>query len=154
MPAWLLWVIGAAALTGAEALSSDLVLIMFAGGAGAGAVTSLAGFGPAVQIAVAAIVSVVLLMFVRPTAKRHLLPALPGSGHVTGTAALVGQRALVTRQVDASGGRVRLNGSEWSARLFDETQIIPDGTTVQVMQIDGATAVVWNMPSDSSVATD
>lgn len=149
MPAWLIWIVAAAALAGAEALSSDLVLIMLAGGAGAGAVAAGFGLGAPVQIALAAVVSVLLLMFVRPTARRHLLP---GSGHVTGSAALVGRHALVTRQVDSTGGRVRLNGSEWSARPFDETQVIPNGTTVQVMQIDGATAVVWNMPSDPTVA--
>jgi membrane protein implicated in regulation of membrane protease activity len=144
VPAWLIWIIAAAALAGAEALSLDLVLVMFAAGAGAGAITAAAGAPPAGQVAVAALVSVALLAFVRPTAKRHLLP---GAGHVSGSAALVGQQAVVTRKVDGSDGRIRLNGSEWSARSFDDTQVIPDGTVVQVVKIDGATAVVWETPA-------
>ncbi len=45
-------------------------------------------------------------------------------------------------EVDAHDGRVRLNGGEWSARAFDERQVLPAGTVVRVMKITGATAVV------------
>jgi membrane protein implicated in regulation of membrane protease activity len=141
VPGWLIWIVVAAALAAAETLSLDLVLIMLAGGAAAGAVTAAAG-GPAVaQVAVAVGVAVALLVLVRPVARRHLLA---GPAHVSGAAALVGRRAVVTSTVDHHHGRVRLNGGEWSARAYDLTQVIPDGVTVQVVEIDGATAVVWD----------
>lgn len=141
MQAWLIWLILAAVLAGAETLSLDLVLLMCAGGAAAGGVAAAAGAPPAVQVAVAVGGALSLLLGVRPVAKRHLL----GSGTArTGIEALIGTQAMVTSQVDARDGRVRLGGSEWSARAYDETQVIPAGTSVQVIQINGATAFVWD----------
>jgi len=138
--AWLIWLILAAVLAGAEVLSLNLVLIMFAGGAAAASVTAAAGLPPAVQVAVGLAGSIALLTTVRPVAKRHLTP----HPTLSGTAALVGQQAIVLQRVDASTGRVRLNGSEWSARASDHKQVIEVGTPVQVIEISGATAVVWD----------
>ena len=135
--------IAAGVLAGAETLSLDLVLIMCAGGAAGGAVTAAAGGGPVLQVVVAIVAAAVLLGFVRPVARRHLV----GIGtHQTGSAALVGKDAVVLQAVDARDGRVRLNGAEWSARTYDRTQTLTVGTTVRVMEIDGATAVVWKEP--------
>ncbi|HEX2904026.1 MAG TPA: NfeD family protein [Jatrophihabitans sp.] len=140
MHAWLIWLIIAAGLAGAEAMSLDLVLIMLAGGAAGGAVTAGLGAPPPVQVLIAIVVALGLLLGVRPVARRHLL----AHEHRTGTDALVGRSAIVLSRVDAHGGRVRLNGGEWSARALDEAQVIEAGSTVQVIQISGATAVVWH----------
>jgi membrane protein implicated in regulation of membrane protease activity len=140
MQAWLVWLIIAAVLAGAEALSLDLVLIMLAGGALAGSITAGVGLPPALQVAVAIAGAAALLGVVRPVAKRHLT----AREHLMGTDALVGKEAIVLSRVDAAGGRVRLNGSEWSARASDHKQVIEAGTTVQVIEISGATAVVWD----------
>jgi len=141
MQAWLIWLILAAVLAGAEALSLDLVLIMCAGGAAAGGIGAAAGLPPAAQIAIAVAGALALLLFLRPVAKRHLA----GSGAArTGVEALIGTQAIVTSKVDAHDGRVRLGGSEWSARAYDEAQVIPVGSSVQVIEISGATAVVWD----------
>ena len=141
MHAWLIWLIVAAVLAGAETLSLDLVLIMCAGGAAAGGIAAAAGAPPAVQVAVAVSGALALLLVVRPVAKRHLL----GSGTARmGVEALIGTQAIVTSKVDAKDGRVRLGGSEWSARAYDQTQVIPVGSSVQVIEIKGATALVWD----------
>ncbi|HZE51237.1 MAG TPA: NfeD family protein [Jatrophihabitantaceae bacterium] len=143
MPAWLIWVIAAGVLAGAETLSLDLVLIMCAGGAAGGAITAAAGGGAVLQVIVAIVSAALLLGLVRPVAKRHLV----GIGtHQTGSAALVGKQAVVLSAVDEHDGRVRLNGAEWSARSYDRTQTLAIGQTVRVMEIDGATAVVWQEP--------
>ena len=140
MPAWLIWLIVAGVLAAGETLSLDLVLITLAGGAVAGSLAAAVGLPPAAQVIVAAVVAAGLLLGVRPVARRHLL----GHGEVrTGTAALVGMKAEVTAEVDGRSGRIKLNGGEWSARAFDPTQRIPAGATVRVMEIAGATAVVW-----------
>jgi membrane protein implicated in regulation of membrane protease activity len=139
----LIWVIAAGVLAGAETLSLDLVLIMCAGGAAGGAITAAAGGGAVLQVIVAIVSAALLLGVVRPVAKRHLI----GIGtHQTGSAALVGKQAIVLSAVDAHDGRVRLNGAEWSARSYDRTQSLAVGETVRVMEIDGATAVVWQEP--------
>lgn len=145
MPAWLVWLIVAAGLAGAETLSLDLVLLMCAGGAGAGAVTAAFGAPLTVQVIVAIIVSAALLGVVRPVAKRHLVPAHPA---ITGTDALVGEEAVALARVDGRDGRVRLHGGEWSARMLEPDESVPAGTVVRVVQIDGATAVVAAIPAD------
>ena len=140
MPAWLIWLIIAGVLAAAETLSLDLVLIMLAGGAAAAAIAAGAGAPAPVQLAVAAAASLGLLFGVRPVARKHLL----GHGTVRmNSDALVGMKATVLQPVDGQTGRVQLNGGEWSARTFDSTQSIPVGATVRVMEISGATAVVW-----------
>jgi membrane protein implicated in regulation of membrane protease activity len=140
MPSWLIWLIAAGALAAGEALSLDLVLITLAGGAGAGAITAAIGAPPAIQVLVAALVAFGLLLGVRPVARRHLM----GHGAVRmGADALVGMKAQVMSEVDGRDGRIKLNGAEWSARALDPSQHIPPGATVRVMEISGATAVVW-----------
>lgn len=143
MPPWLIWLIVAAVFASAETVSLSLVLVMFAGGAAAAAVTAALG-GPALlQFIVAIVATAALLGVVRPVARRHLGI---GSGTRTGSDALVGKQAIVLSEVDEHDGRVRLNGGEWSARTFDGTQVLAAGTVVRVMEIAGATAVVWQEP--------
>lgn len=149
MPDWVVWIIAAAVLAAAESLSLDLVLIMAAGGAGAGAVSAALGAPVVVQLVVAIVATLALLVGVRPVAKRHLTA---GTGVVTGSDALVGRHAVVLQDVDAAGGRVRLNGAEWSARAFDERQVLPVGTRVRVLQISGATALV--LDEDAYLTSD
>ena len=142
MSAWLIWLIAAVVLALAESLSLALVLVMAGAGAAAGAITAAAGAPLGAQAAVAAATAVALVLFVRPLARRHLHS---GPEHQSGTAALVGHQAIALTRVDADGGRVRLNGQEWSARSFD-ARAYPAGSTVRVMQIAGATAVVLEEP--------
>jgi membrane protein implicated in regulation of membrane protease activity len=139
--AWLIWLILAVVLAGAEAASLNLVLIMFAGGALVGSASALIGLPAALQIVLAIAGSLALLFLVRPVAKRHLTE---GSTTPTGTDALIGCEAIVLSRVDATGGRIRLNGSEWSARALNEQQVIEVGASVQVIEISGATALVWD----------
>lgn len=83
--------------------------------------------------------AVICVAVLRPLARRHIrLPAVSR----TGTAALVGKKALVLEQVDSSGGLVRIGGEEWSARPFLEGEPLLAGELVEVAQIEGATALV------------
>ena len=61
----------------------------------------------------------------------------------TGSAALVGAPAVVLQRVDADGGRVRIGGEEWSARAFMPDQVLEPGMRVEVAEIEGATALVY-----------
>jgi membrane protein implicated in regulation of membrane protease activity len=93
-----------------------------------------------VQLVVFIVGALASLATIRPIARRHLqMPARLR----TGTAALVGARAVVVERVDAHGGRVRLGGEVWSARAFDESQVLEPGATVNVADIQGATALVY-----------
>jgi membrane protein implicated in regulation of membrane protease activity len=137
--AWIVWLIVAVVLAGAEAASGGLLLVMFGAGALAASLASALGVPVVGSAAVFTIVSVALIAFVRPIAKRHLYqPPLERSG----TAALIGTQAVVLETVDGSSGRIKLHGEVWSARTLDEDARFEPGEKVAVFEIDGATAVV------------
>lgn len=143
MPAWLIWLIISGACAAGEATSGGFVLLMMAGGALGGAVAAAITGSLVIQILVSLIVTAGMLVLVRPVAVRH---TNPGPAAITGTEALVGREAVVLSAVTEDGGRVRLNGGEWSARARDPRQELSAGTRVSVVAIDGATAVVWKDP--------
>ena len=140
MAALIIWLVLAVVLGAAELMTVTLTLGLIAAAAVAAAVTGAVGLPVSVQILTFVLVSGAGLGLVRPIAKRHLKqpPALR-----TGTAALVGRTALVLRETDGFSGRVRIGGEEWSSRSYDETLVIPVGATVDVIQIEGVTALVY-----------
>jgi membrane protein implicated in regulation of membrane protease activity len=139
VPDWLVWVILAAVLAVGEALTLGFLLGLIAIAAVlAGAVAAVGG-GLVIQLIVFIVASIASVALLRPLAKRHLqTPARLR----TGTAALVGAKAVVLQRVDDLGGQVRIGGEVWSARAYLEGQVIEPGARVEVAQIDGATALV------------
>lgn len=111
---------------------------MFSVGAVAAAVTAGVGGGLTVQVVVFAVVSTALIAVVRPVARRHR----GQGGAATGVDALKGRQAVVLERVDESGGRIKLAGEVWSARALHPGEIYESGRKVDVVDIDGATAVV------------
>ncbi|MCB7137294.1 NfeD family protein [Cellulosimicrobium marinum] len=143
---WLWWVGAAFLFALVEIVSLDLVLIMFAGGALAAAGVNAAGGPLWLQILTFAIVSVVLLVTLRPWLLRHLRDRVPLAE--TNVAAHVGRAALVVDRVTETGGRVKLVGEVWTARTEPDAPPIPAGADVRVLRIDGATAVVAPLPAE------
>ncbi|HEY1594104.1 MAG TPA: NfeD family protein [Thermoleophilaceae bacterium] len=139
MPAWLVWLIAAAALLVGEVVTMGVFLGPLALAAAAAAAAAGFGGGAIVQFVVFVAGSIASLTLLRPAVLRrlHRGPALR-----TGTAALVGERALALARVDADGGRVKIGGEEWSARSYSEEEVIEPGTRVVVVEIRGATALV------------
>ena len=139
MEPWLAWLVLAALLGIAELMTATLAFGLLAVAALAAAIVSGLGLGLPVQLGAFAVTAGVGLGVVRPLAARHIRqPALLRSG----TAALVGRPATVVEQVTAHGGQVRIGGEVWSARSYDESQVIPAGSAVDVFAIEGATALV------------
>lgn len=141
MPAALIWLIVAFVLAGAEALTGDMFLLMLSGGALAAAGSSWL-LNPPIWVdgAVFLVVSVLLLVLVRPVLRRRLTPA---KGLPTGVQALEGKSALVLDRVARDEGQVKLDGQVWTARPMNEGDVFEPGDQVTVLHIDGATAVVW-----------
>lgn len=142
---WSVWLAVAAVLGVAELMSLDLVLVMLAVGALAGAVTAVAGAPLVLQLLVAGGAAAAMLLLVRPPVvhRLHSGPELR-LGHDK----LVGREALVTARITAlESGRIRLGGEDWSATPYDGTTTIEPGATVEVLQIRGATALVHPIPS-------
>jgi membrane protein implicated in regulation of membrane protease activity len=139
MPDWAIWAVIAAVLAGGEILTIGFFLGLIAVGAAVAAVAAAAGVPVELQVALFAVTSVATLAFVRPIAVRHLkTPARLKSG----TAALVGRSAVVLERVDAHRGQVKIGGEVWTARSYDEDDVFEPGARVDVMKIDGATALV------------
>lgn len=137
---WAAWLGLAVVLGIVEVTTLDLTFAMLAAGALAGAGTALFTDSLVLQGLVALLTAVAALVVVRPVALRHLRTPLAIR---TGTDALVGEKALVLEPVDAHSGRVKLKGEVWSARAFDPGSSIEAGRSVEVVQIDGATVIVY-----------
>ncbi|WP_314250713.1 NfeD family protein [Streptomyces kutzneri] len=140
MDPWLIWLITAALLGVAEIFTLTAALGLLGGAALVTAVLAAIGLPLPWQLLAFTLVATVGLVFLRPIAMRHLMPR---EGERFGVEALVGGAAYVTAEVTGLSGRVRIGGEEWTARAYDETQVIPTGTTVDVIEIKGSTALVY-----------
>ncbi|PXY29497.1 hypothetical protein DI005_11095 [Prauserella sp. PE36] len=143
MTAALIWLIVGVGLIVAEVLSGDFVLLMLGLGALFGAGSAALSGNVFIDVAVFAVASLGLIVLARPALKRRFLS---GPGVKTNADALVGAQALTVSTVDAHSGQVKLAGDVWSARSIAEGQVIDPGTTVTVVEISGATAVVSAEP--------
>ena len=133
------WIVAAVLLAIGEVLTPGAFFLgPVALAAGAAAIVAL--FAGAVASTIVFILAALLsLAVLRPIARRHVrMPQLLR----TGTDALVGRKATVTQQVDAAGGRVRIGGEEWSARSYLDDGVYAEGAIVDVVKIEGATALV------------
>jgi membrane protein implicated in regulation of membrane protease activity len=141
MVSWIVWLIVAAVLGVAELLTMTFAFGLIAVAAVVAAVVGAFHIDLGLQLVAFVAAAGAGLGFVRPIAIRHIKqpPALR-----TGAAALVGRSAIVLEEVNEHSGRVRIDGEDWSSRPYlDETLVIPVGTKVDVMQIKGATALVY-----------
>jgi membrane protein implicated in regulation of membrane protease activity len=141
MDAWVFWILLAVILAAGEMMSVSFFLAPFAVGALLGAIADIAGANAVVTFVVFLVSSGLLFGIVRPIARRHL--RTPAQLR-TGTAALIGRTAIVTQLIDndAESGAVRLEGELWTARAYDDDEVIEAGRRVHVVEIKGATALV------------
>src|SRR5918998_6201467 len=129
MAPWLIWLVAAVIFAVGEIATLGFFLAPFAGGALLAAIVAAVGAGALLQWAVFILVAGVLLAALRPLARSHSRqpPQLR-----TGTAALVGRTAMVTERI-ANGegtGCVKLEGEQWTARAYDEDEVIEPGKRV------------------------
>jgi membrane protein implicated in regulation of membrane protease activity len=141
MSGWVLWVVAAGLFGIGEMLTTSFFLAPFAAGAGAAAIVDVAGAGELAAWIVFVVVSLLILVVVRPIARSHLKtpPALR-----TGSAALIGKQAIVLERIanHEGVGCVKIDGEVWTARAFDDDEVIEQGKRVDVVEIRGATALV------------
>ncbi|MFI9770340.1 NfeD family protein [Streptomyces sp. NPDC052415] len=137
---WFVWLLAAAGLGVAEFFTLTLVFGLMAGAALVAAVVAGVGIGLLGQLVALGVTAAAGLVIARPIAMRHLAEQ-PLTRD--GSDALLGRRAEVLHEVTGTHGLIKLAGEEWSARALDESLVIPVGALVEVMEIDGATAVVY-----------
>jgi membrane protein implicated in regulation of membrane protease activity len=141
MQGWILWLIAACVFGIGEMLTTGFFLAPFALGAGLAALADAVGAGGIASWVVFVLVSVLTLAIVRPIAKSHMKTAPQLR---TGSAALIGKQAIVLERIvnDEGVGCVKIDGEVWTARSYDEDEVIEKGKRVQVLEIRGATALV------------
>ncbi|GAA2720733.1 MULTISPECIES: NfeD family protein [Streptomyces] len=139
MDTWVWWLVAAVGLGIPLVVTAMPEFGMLAVGAVAAAVTAALHGGAVAQFVVFAVVSVALIAVVRPIANRQRTQR---SGPAMGIDALRGRQAVVLERVDGNGGRIKLAGEIWSARSLDAERTYEVGQHVDVVEIDGATAVV------------
>jgi membrane protein implicated in regulation of membrane protease activity len=137
---WLIWLAVALVAGTVEVLTLDLIFLMVAGGAVAAAIAAAFGAPVVVDVLVFAATSALLLVAARPPMLAYVRHSVPGTA--TGPAALVGSQGEVLVPVSRDGGRVKLAGEVWTARSATGGLPLEVGSQVQVVRIDGATAVV------------
>jgi membrane protein implicated in regulation of membrane protease activity len=138
--AWIAWLIAAAVLGIAEFFTLTLAFGLLAAAALVAAVVAGLGGSLLAQVLAFAIAGGVGLLVVRPIARRQMShPSLVREGSY----ALIGKKAVVLEEVTGTHGLIKLSGEVWSARALDENHVIPAGTLVDVMEIEGATAIVY-----------
>jgi membrane protein implicated in regulation of membrane protease activity len=143
MSAWIVWLVAACLLGIGEMHQGGFYLAPFAIGAALAAVVGLLGVGVLLGTVVFVVASGIVFATLRPVARRHR--RLPPSIR-TGAAALVGKPAIVIERI-ANGegvGCVKIDGEVWTARSYDEDEIIDAGERVEVVEIRGATALVMH----------
>jgi membrane protein implicated in regulation of membrane protease activity len=140
--AWIIWLCVAIVLGIAEIFSLTFVLLMFAGGAVAASLTAAVGAPIAIQAAVFVVVSALALVGVRPYT-RKLRDSRTGPDADIGLQALDGAAAVVLERVDKQHGLIKVHGQEWTARALDAEQSFEPGDEVNIVEIRGATAIVW-----------
>jgi membrane protein implicated in regulation of membrane protease activity len=141
MEPWVLWLIAAVVLGIGEIATMGFFLAPFAAGALVAALVAAAGTGTAITLVVFLLVSIAALAALRPIARSHR--KMPAALR-TGTAALVGRKAMVVELIanNEGVGCVKLDGEVWTARAYDDDDVIEPGRRVHVVEIRGATALV------------
>lgn len=124
-----------------EAATAGLTSIWFAFGTlGALAANGL-GFSIWIQIGVFLVLSGLSMLLIRPLAKRLLIPGYSP----TNADRIIGKTAMVTEEIDNINGTglVSISGQVWTARSQNDS-IIPSGSQVRVVRIEGVKAYVEN----------
>jgi membrane protein implicated in regulation of membrane protease activity len=140
MPGWVLWAVLAVALGIGELLTPGLFWLgPLALAAVVAAAVAALGAGAVIATVIFLAGAIASLGLLRPLARAHIrMPAISR----TGTDALVGRKGLVLRRVDAADGLVRIGGEEWTARPYLDGQVLEQGAQVEIVKIEGATALV------------
>jgi membrane protein implicated in regulation of membrane protease activity len=145
MEAWVIWVVVAVVLLIAEATTSAFVAVYFGLAAIAAAAVAAAGLGVPLQLVAFAALSVGSLTLTRPALKRAAgkTPAFR-----TGVDAMQGRIGVVTHAIaELEPGQVKVGGEMWTARSFYDEEPIPLGSRVEVVKVEGVTALVVPAPS-------
>ena len=133
---WLVLLIVFAVL---EASTVSLVSIWFMGGALTALIAALCGAEIWLQVVLFFVVSIALLLCLRPLSKKLLKKRKVA----TNADSNIGKTAVVTETIDnlRGTGAVKISGVEWSARSVDDSVLEKDAV-VRILRIEGVKVCV------------
>lgn len=135
----MIWLVMMVLFIWIEASTVAMVSLWFAAGALVSMIVALLGGQVWLQAVVFLAVSGVLLLLLRPLAKRYFTPRITR----TNVEAIIETQGIVTEEIDnlLAQGQVKINGLEWTARSTSGEKI-PVGTTIKVDRIEGVKVFV------------
>ncbi len=136
----ILWLILLVVLALIEIATLGLTTIWFAVGALVATIVAALGGPLWLQIALFLIASILVLIFLRPIAVKFFNK----DREKTNVESLIGMHAVVVSEIDNQNeqGQAKLNGLDWMARSSDEKIMIPVGTVVTVLEVQGVKLIV------------
>lgn len=141
MAIWTIWLIFAGVCFVLE-MATEGFLICWLGIGGLCAMGISFVFPEAIglQIMVMAVVSIILIISTRKLLKGIYKKEETPMNVYT----ILGKKAIVTQSIDnlKGQGRIKIDGDTWSARNENESEIISEGDSVEIIRIDGVKAIV------------
>lgn len=137
---WIIWLVVFVLALVIEALGTDLVTVWFSGGA---LVALIVSFIPGVtwwiELIVFAVVSLTLLLCLRPLVKRYLVRDTVSSN----VESIVHRKGMLVEGIDLlHQGVVEIGDVKWTAIGQEEDIEIPSGTIVEVLSVSGNKLIV------------
>ena len=124
-----------------EAATAGLASIWFAGGAFVAFLLALLKVDPVWQIVAFVVISLLLLVFTRPLARKYINKKAEKTNVLD---SIIGRTAIVTEEINniLATGKVTVDGMPWTARSAVPEEIIPVGTEVTVVSLTGVKCIV------------
>lgn len=130
-----IWLLVAIIAVVMEACVASLVSIWFVPAALIAMILAFCSVPFWIQLSVFLIISVLLIVFMKPIAKKVL-----GVKHIaTNADSLIGEQAIVTEEINnlEAKGQVKIRGQFWTARAYDQSKIYTPGEVLNVVSIEG-----------------
>lgn len=123
-----------------ETATAQLVTIWFAIGSLAALISSFFTDSIVIQIVIFAVVSLIALAITRPLAKK----ITDTKKQATNADMYIGKEGVVSEEINnlEAKGLVKVKGTVWTARTEDDKIIIPVGTHIEVLRIEGVKLIV------------
>ena len=145
---WLVWLILAGVFFIAEILTTGFLIFWLGVGSVLALLVSLVLDNLAIQIAVFAVSSIVLIFLTKPFTKKFIeKDKIP-----TNIDSIIGKKGIVVKDINPieSVGQVKVNGELWSAKTENNIEI-KEGTEVEIVEIVGVKLVVRPCKTDAKV---
>lgn len=141
----MIWLVLFIALAGIEGLTAGLISIWFCLGSLVALFAAWMGANPVVQLGLFVVVSVLTMAMIRPLARKWWLP----KAEKTNADRILDHQGVVMEAIDNlnAQGQIKVGGGVWTARSADDS-VIPEGSLVQVLRIEGVKAIVQRLENE------